>query len=258
MPALSAPPACRASNSAGAASAATAMMKLRSSSRTQRGPCSPPPVCFMGASGTARPAAASTVAALAPLTPSRTVSALASASFTLLRSTYMENFFRKAGRMSADSTSAWPSASGQIRKLAIMRPLGELKLFHAAASGASLFTSLETRLWMKAAESGPTERIVPRCSSGTTTVEVVAAEASEEGSVKCRLACDESSLKRAPCRARWSVQAVMVSVCDRVGWVRGVDELAGYRLSELSAMQYYRRPPNGGRPCAHHGLVDPP
>ena len=28
--------------------------------------------------------------------------------------------------------------------------------------------------------------------------------------------------------------------------------------SELSAMQYYRRPPNGGRPCAHHGLVDPP
>src|SRR5690606_40722216 len=66
---------------------------------------------------------------------------ISSDSLTLLRSTYIENFFRKAGRMSADSASAWPSASGHIRKLAIMRPLGELKLFHSAASASSFLTS---------------------------------------------------------------------------------------------------------------------
>ena len=165
----------------------------------------------MSAPGNSAPVACTIVAAFGPATPIRATSALAFESLTLLRSTYIENFFRKAGRMSADSASAWPSASGHIRKLAIMRPLGELKLFHSAASASSFLTSLDTRLCRKTAESGPTERIVPRCSSGTAMVVSVAARASLAASAKCR----EASPRVAPRWARCSVQTVMIGVRAR-------------------------------------------
>ena len=82
-------------------------------------------VSVIAPAGKARPAALSAAGAREPATPISATSALASASFTLLRSTYIDSFFSTAGRMSADNASACPSASRHIRKLAIRRPFGE-------------------------------------------------------------------------------------------------------------------------------------
>ncbi len=249
VPARTAPAAASASKSAGAASLAMASTRRCAPRRMQRTP-EADTAWRMSSGGSVAPAACAIAAACGPARPISAVSALVSASLTLLRSTYIENFFRKAGRMSAESASAWPPSSVHTRKLAIMRPLGELKLFQAAVSASMCLTSFDTRLCRKAAESGPCERIVPRCSSGTAMVAVSVARASSAGAAKAMERAVSSSV--APTRARCSVQAVMVSVRAISEGIRRRAAGGGGRV-----LRYYRRPPRGGRPSRRQGFSPP-